>query len=276
MTQLRLIPVEEVSSASIWIPIVKAYRYETVPTSEQEAKLAETLEICRNLNNILLGHRKDAYKNGGLSIKYDDQQDQLPELRAKHKELKLEDTYEQVEQNVADRVDGSYKRYFERIKNNKKDPKKYKKPGHPRFKSKNSMKSFTFPQYGNGCRIMDSCGKYTDKGWQKTSKGDIIRLSKIGDIKFIKHIEIGDGSIPFRIKTATVKKEVDKWIFIPTIETFVEIEIPIDVYKKLEKSNIKSLMNLIYDLEDSRSKNKIYEKIKKELKVILLEISKYH
>ena len=31
----QLIPLEEVESVSIWIPIVKAYRYETIPIDDQ-------------------------------------------------------------------------------------------------------------------------------------------------------------------------------------------------------------------------------------------------
>lgn len=266
MISSLLIPEEEVESVSIWIPTVKAYRYETIPTDDQKIKLSNTLDICRNLFNTALGHRVDTWKNGKWSISYKDQQDQLPELRNKNDEFgkQLRDIYTDVLQNQLHRVDIGFDRFFKRDKKNKENPKKYKKPGHPRFKGKNRMKSFTFPRLGYGCHILNERG-------DKDNKGDILRLSGIGDFKFIKHIEIGDTGISFQIKTVTMKKEVDKWIFIPTIATFTEIKIPINIYKKLD---LKPLNNYIYDLLESRNKNKIHEKIKKELKIILDQISK--
>ncbi len=264
---IPLITAEEVISISIWIPIVKAYRYETIPTDDQAIKLDNTLETCRNLYNVALGHRVDAWKNGKWNIRYKDQQDQLPELRNKNDEFgeQLREVYTDVLQNQLYRVELAFQRFFERCQNNNKDPKKYKKPGYPRFKGKNRIKSFTFPRLGYGCHISDECGN-------KDIKGDILRLSGIGDIKFIEHIEIGDPGIPFQIKTITMKKEVDKWIFIPVIETFAQIEIPINIYEKLD---LKLLNNLIYDLlEAKRNKNKIHKKIKKELEDILPKISK--
>ena len=256
-----------VESVSIWIPIVKAYRYETIPTEEQDTKCISTLETCRNLFNTALGQRIDVWKNGKWSITYKDQQDQLPELRKKNDEFgkQLRDIYTDVLQNQLHRVDIGFDRFHKRNKKNKENPKKYKKPGHPRFKGKNSMKSFTFPRLGYGCHILNEKS-------EKDEKGNVIRLSGIGDIKFIKHEEIGDPGIPFQIKTVTMKKEVDKWIFIPTIETFTEIKILIDIYKKLD---LKPLNNLIYSLLETKiNKNKIYEKIKKELKDLLDQISK--
>ena len=275
MISSSLIPAEEVESVSIWIPIVKAYRYETIHTEKQETKCLSTLEACRHLFNWALGERKEGWENGKWNVGYKDQQDYLKTLRnglgkrLSKEEIELgkelQNVYEQVLQNVLNRVEFGYQRFFERCQNNKNNPKKYKKPGHTRFKSRNRMKSFAFPQYGNGCQIVNEKG-------DKDDKGDTIRLSKIGDIKFIKHEEIGDPGIPFLIKTVTMKKEVDKWIVIFTIDTFIELKIRHDIYNKLD---LKPLNSLIYSLlEAKRNKNKIHEKIKKELKDLLDQISK--
>ena len=67
---IRLIPSEEVISICQWKEITKAYRFELLPTKNQEVKMIRTLEICRNLSNISLGHRKDIYKKDGWSITY--------------------------------------------------------------------------------------------------------------------------------------------------------------------------------------------------------------
>lgn len=256
---IQLIPQDEITSTSYWKEITKAYKYEMKPTKKQEVESYRTINTCKDLYNLLLGHRKDAYENGGWSITYNDQQDQLPELRNNNNELgkKLIKVYEQVEQNVADRVDTAYQHFYRRIQENIENnvicsDGEYVKPGHPRFKSRNRYKSFTFPQYGNGCKLIsandsDKKKKKDNKKNRKSvtqskstvekrsKKRGIIRLSGIGDVIFIKHREIGEikdkktGNkviIPYVIKTVTIKKEIDKWFVVFTIETFVEIDVP--------------------------------------------------
>lgn len=108
-----------------------------------------------------MGERKDAYEKGGWSLTYDNQQADIKILREKKDELgeKLKKIYEQVEQNVADRVDVAYQHFYRRIQENidnnvRSDDGEYVKPGYPRFKNRNRYKSFTIPQYGNGCQLV--------------------------------------------------------------------------------------------------------------------------
>lgn len=262
---IQLIPQDEVVSISHWKEITKAYKYEMKSTKKQYVESYRTINTCKDLYNLLLGHRKDAYDNGGWCITYEDQQDQLPGLRNKNNEMgeNLRKVYEQVEQNVADRVDVAYEHFYRRIQENKENNVRssdgeYAKPGHPRFKSRNRYKSFTFPQYGYGCNLISiedidkkknkdnkknnkngknkNCDNNSKKQDNKRSKKrGIIRLSGIGDVTFIKHRDIGEikdkktGNkiiIPYVIKTVTIKKEIDKWFVIFAIETFVEIDVP--------------------------------------------------
>lgn len=267
---IQLIPSEDVVSISQWKEITKSYRYESKPTKNQEVKMFRTLELCRKLDNISLGHRKDIYKEKGWSITYNDQQNQLPELRKIHKEF--QDVYEDVEQNVLKRVDLGYQNFYRRIKNNKDNPNKYKKPGYPRFKGRNRYKSFTFPRYGYGYDIESI--KHGIK--RKNNKIDFIRLSKIGNVKFIKDREIGEPGIPYWIKTLTVKIDVDKWFFSLAVKTFVEIKVPIKKeikYKDIEKLNQKckgidmGIPNLITDSnEDKIEAPKFLKKSLKKLR----------
>jgi len=264
---IQLIPQDEVVSISKWIPITKAYRYELQPTKNQEVKMNQTLSTCRHLYNNTLEERKKGYENGGWNVQYEHQQGHLPVIRNRNDETGkyLQEVYEQVEQDVMRRVDKAYKKFFERDQDNKKNPDKYKKPGYPRFKGYGRYDSFTFPQYGYGCQIIDEYGN-------KDEKGDIIRLSKIGEIKFIKHREIGDPGIPYLIKTVTVNKEVDKWFVSFSIDTFMEMKIPVEIYKKLD---FRVLDNLINSLFESRmGKDKIHNAIKNEVRCLLIEISK--
>jgi len=68
--------------------------------------------------------------------------------------------------------------------------------GFPRFKGRNRYDSFTYPQ--SGATLED--GK--------------LSLSKIGNLKIVLHREI-EG----RIKTCTIKRDVDRWYAIFTVET---------------------------------------------------------
>lgn len=228
---IQLIPKGDVVSISQWKETTKAYKYEMRPTKNQEVKLNQTVNTCRHLYNDVLGERKDGWEKGGWNIQYNDQQNYLPKLRnMKNSNMlskddfgkELREVYAQVLQNVIKRVDTSYQNFFRRVKNNKTNSgnnNQYKKPGFPRFKGYGRYDSFTFPQYGNGAdiRIYKS-----DKRNRR-----IVRLSKIGEIKYISHREIEGSGIPYRIKTITIKKEVDKWFVIAAVDTFVEIQIQI-------------------------------------------------
>ena len=211
---IQLISQDEVVSISQWKDITKSFKYEMKPIRNQEVKLNQTISTCRHLYNDSLAERKKGWENGGWNVQYNDQQNYLPTLRNKNDETGkyLREIYAQVLQNVLKRVDLAYQNFFRRVKNNSESGKK-EKPGFPRFKGYGRYDSFTFPQYGNGCQII---GK----------NNDTIRLSKIGDIKFIKHRTIGDG-LPYLIKTVTIKKEIDKWFVIFTVESFSEIQVPL-------------------------------------------------
>lgn len=51
MISIPLIPIEDVESASVWIPIVNAYRYETILTDDQKIDL----DITKSIKIIIYG-----------------------------------------------------------------------------------------------------------------------------------------------------------------------------------------------------------------------------
>ena len=232
---IQLIHQDEVVSMSSFKDITKSYKFEMKPNKKHEVLMNQILSTCRHLYNDSLSERKKGYENGGWNVQYNDQQNYLPTLRNKNDETGkyLREIYAQVLQNVLKRVDFAYQNFFRRIKNSKEGSNgKKEKPGFPRFKGYGRYDSFTFPQYGYGCDI-----KSIKDGIKfKNKKIDIVRLSKIGDIRFIKHRIIGDG-LPYLIKTVTIKKEIDKWFVIFTVETFTEINVPI-IPKDIDKDKI--------------------------------------
>ena len=138
---IPIIPPEEVASISQWRPITRSYKYEMKPTKNQ-VKLNQTLNTCRHLD--LLSERKEGWENGKWNIQYNDQQNYLPIIRNRNDEFgkALREIYAQTLQNVIKRVDISYQNVYRRVKNNKAGNGEYKKPGFPRFKSRNRYDSF--------------------------------------------------------------------------------------------------------------------------------------
>ncbi|KAB2947263.1 MAG: transposase [Candidatus Methanoperedens nitroreducens] len=174
----------------------KAYQFRIYPNKNQEVKLNSTLSTCRHLYNDALAQRKRQAELNNLCrsfdvclwgkpewITYRDQQNTLPGNKTNFQK----EVFSQVLQNTLKRVDTSFKNFFNGF-------------GYPRFQGRGRYNSFTYPQAG--FRIED--GR--------------IKLSKIGAIKIIQHREI-EG----KIKTCTIKKDIDQWY----VMLSTEIEKPI-------------------------------------------------
>jgi len=174
----------------------KTFQFRIYPNKNQEVVMNRTLSTCRKLYNDSLAERKREAELNELErtfgiipwgktkwIEYGDQQNALPLTKTPYQK----EVFSQVLQNVLKRVDRSFKNFFRGF-------------GYPRFQGRDRYNSFTYPQ--SGFKIED--GKLT--------------LSKIGNIKIVLHREI-EG----KIKTCTIKKDIDQWY----VSFSVEIDIPI-------------------------------------------------
>jgi len=117
---------------------MKAYKYRIYPTKTQAGEIDLQIEKSRQLYNTLLGLKKDAYKQQGISLSRKDLYKQTKDNQSIHS---------QVRQNVADRIDKAYKNFFARIKRGEKEK------GFPRFKKYGRYSSITFPQITNPEKI---------------------------------------------------------------------------------------------------------------------------
>ncbi len=187
----------------------RAYKFRIYPNKNQEVKLIRTLDTCRHLYNDALSERKKQAELNRLKkefdvfplgkpewISYEDQANDLSELKTDFQK----EIHSQVLQNTLKRVDRSFRNFFNGF-------------GYPRFQGRNRYNSFTYPQSGFAI---------------ETGK---LNLSKIGSIKIILHREI-EG----KIKTCTIKKDIDQWyvsfsceIEKPLISVEIKTEIGIDV-----------------------------------------------
>lgn len=173
-----------------------------------------TLSVCRHLYNDSLAERKKQAELNRLKKTFDvlpwgkpewiNKYDQMLDLTVTKTSYQKE-VFSQVLQDVIKRVDRSFKNFFNGF-------------GYPRFQGRDRYNSFTYPQ--NGFELKD---------------GKLI-LSKIGAIKIILHREI-EG----KIKTCTIKKDVDQWY----VSFSCEIDDPIPVEIKTGTGIDMGLINLM-------------------------------
>jgi putative transposase len=167
----------------------KMMQYRLYPTDAQTEALDEQLgEACR-LYNAALQERRDAYQRGGLSLNYYDQANQLKDIRAAG-DLGLANF--SASQDVLRRVDNTFKAFFRRVKAGLKG-------GYPRFKSRRRFDSYTFPSWGDGCRLTDAGRLY---------------LQGVGHLKVKWHRPL-EG----HVKTVTVKRQAGKWYVCFSVES---------------------------------------------------------
>ncbi len=168
---------------------MKAYKFKLKVSKNVWQKLAHTLDLCRELYNAGLQERRDAYRLHHISVSYQAQQNQLPDIRKNREDVSK--IYSQVLQDVLKRLDKTFKAFFGRVKRSAK-------AGYPRFKGNDRYDSFTFPQANGSFRL----------------EGNNLYLSKIGKVKIrLSREMIG------KVKTCTIKREVTGWFVIFTLET---------------------------------------------------------
>jgi putative transposase len=159
----------------------KTFKYRLYPTKKQAALLDDQLaEACRLYNAALQEHR-DAWKMRKTAITYFEQARQLRDIRASG-DLWLAN-YSSC-QDVLRWVERTFTAFFRRVKEGKI-------AGYPRFKSVTRFHSYTFPTYGNGCKLRANKRLY---------------IQGVGELKVKLHREVAG-----EIKTVTLKKTCGKW-----------------------------------------------------------------
>ncbi len=155
----------------------KTFKFRLYPNHQQQLRLTQTLDVCRELYNAGLQERIEAWKNR-TPVQVFEQINQLPDI----KEIRpdVAGVFSQVLQDTLRRLDQAYQGFFARVKRGQK-------AGFPRFKGGNRYDSFTYPQ----------------SGFKLNGK---LQLSKIGNIKIKPHRDI-EG----HIKTLTIRREAGNW-----------------------------------------------------------------
>ena len=137
------------------------------------------LRRCRALYNSALEQRKAYYQMRRKSLGYTQQAAELADIKAAFPAY--QDVHSQVLQDVLRRLDKAFAAFFRRIRTGEK-------PGYPRFQGQGRYDSFTYPQSGFALA------------------GDVLTLSKLGDIKVRLH-----RPMVGQVKTVTIKRDVNHW-----------------------------------------------------------------
>jgi putative transposase len=219
----------------------KAFKYRLYPNTTTEKKLYFTLNRCRELYNAALSERKDSSqlhertqlqinaetgqvivatmtaKQRVKAVSYYGQKRNLVEIKALREEY--QGIASHVLQDVILRVERAFQRFFAGA-------------GFPRFKGRTRYDSFTYP---------DGAGWKLDVEEQGNSFKGTLHLTKIGDIKVRLHRKI-EG----KIKTVTIKREVDQWFVVFSCEVEEPALLPLsyeDVGIDLGVTHLATLSN---------------------------------
>lgn len=171
--------------------MLKAYKYRLYPSKEQEIIINKSIGSCRFIFNHYLTQRIESYKNESKSLNYNDNANDLKNLKKEYEWLK-EVSGVALQQTLKD-LDQAYKNFFRRVKQGGA-------VGFPKFKSKrNNKQSYRDMNNNNAIRI----------------KNNKIKLPKLGWVKF-RNSKTFNG----KIKNATISKtNTNKYFVSVLVET---------------------------------------------------------
>jgi putative transposase len=158
----------------------KTFRYRLYPTKGQADSLTQQLREACTMYNAALQERRDSWKFAQKSISFQDQANQLKEIRAEGFTGLANFS---CCQQVLRRLDKAFQAFFRRVKAGQT-------PGFPRFKPHQRFDSIDFTN-GDGC------------GLQKNGK---LRVQGVGCIKVKMHRPLEGVT-----KMIAVKREAGKW-----------------------------------------------------------------
>lgn len=173
--------------------MIRSFKYRIFPTRAQTKRLNHTLALCAELYNAGLQERRDAHRINGRTIRYLEQQNQLPGIKLLREDLSA--VHSKVLQDALRRLDRAFQAFWRRIKNGER-------PGYPRFRSARRYDSFTNSQPG-----------------KHLFKNGRVNLSKIGDVRIRLHRPV-EG----QVRTLTVKRSgTGKWYVIFAVQAVPQV-----------------------------------------------------
>ena len=138
------------------------YKFRLYPTASQQEKLWKHANLLNKLYNYFLNQKITEYKTNKKSISKVQQQTEIIQLLKLEEWKELNNIHSQVRQQVTDRLDKTYKYFFNR--------------------------GFGFPQFRKCDNFFGIC--YPQSGYSLDLKKHIITTKVYGNIKFKQHQEV--------------------------------------------------------------------------------------
>ena len=188
------------------------YEYKANPTDEQIKLIEHTIDVCRQVWNFALRERKDWINSRKSAVNacsitseyiipadapypnYNTQAKSLTQAKKQYPELKTVNA--QVLQQVLRKLETAF------------IDMKRKGMGFPRFKNRYRMRSYVYPQLGEG----------------QILRGNQIKLPQIGWVEYMKSREIPDG---FVVKQVRVVRQASGYFLLFTLEGHVDVPNPV-------------------------------------------------
>ncbi len=121
--------------------MIRTYECRPYPNKKIIQILNYQLDLCRQLYNCALKQRQLTYKMSGVSISYNRQATELPDIKKDSKLIAYSNIYSQVLQNALNRVDLAFDNFFDNLKSNSRT-----KAGYPHYNSYGQYRSLTYTQ----------------------------------------------------------------------------------------------------------------------------------
>jgi putative transposase len=159
----------------------RVYVFRLCPTARQRVALAQCLDVHRELYNVALQERRDAWSRSKIRVYYGDQSVQLTEIRAVRPDQAVWSFSSQ--QATLRRLNKAFDGFFRRVKQAGSGVK----AGYPRFEGKARFDSVQWPKDGDGARWLSETRR--------------VYLQGIGEVKVELH-----RAVAGRVKTIQVKR----------------------------------------------------------------------
>lgn len=167
-----------------------SYKFRLYPDKDQEDKLDFALDICRKTYNNLLEELE--------------KQTEIDRGEIQHKIVELKEDYPNMKKVYSKTLQHECYKLFSSLSALSHLKKKGRKVGRLKYKKENN--TMTYNQ--SGFKLIERDKRY-----------DLLKLSKIGRIRIMKHREVKG-----KIKQVEIKKGIDKWYAIITTDHKREIE----------------------------------------------------
>lgn len=125
-------------------------RLKLYPTRQQAARLQLCLDVCRQLYNIALEQRRDAWRSRRHSITYRMQYQQVTELRGS--DTRMAAVYRELQDAALHRLDLAFSAFFRRLRAGPR-------PGFPRYRAAARYNTLEFPHGNRALKLREHQAK---------------------------------------------------------------------------------------------------------------------